>query len=360
MFDTDATLSPGYTDAVTLPAEEKSKFKVNQPQFHWNLVTRLGNQIREKTGGETEGWRQMVMTLLTEKSWLILERGNTGEPYGDLRLLIEEAMGLEIEDFTDAVARFAGPDMVDMLRPHLPDVCDRNSHKTGSTIRKADQRDREASAAPEIAIRLRAADLITQRDMESLGKLNANDAHQETLELIIDRLNELETPPPTASSTDRRHFRAQVKAIIQHVLPKPEPQARSKVVRFPDNAERALAIIQEHLSIEELGKLKLMLCSDQMPEKKPRSPRPSTQQLSYEEALEQVTGLADGAFTTTRVVMALIGETKPNVGRFNNRFKDGGDATGNGWVFKKHTADKMTAMGFGPKAASWEVIEYGQ
>ncbi len=119
MMDLDATMSPGFMEAVTETAETKSRYKVNQPQFHWNLVTRLRNQIVEKTG-EAEGWRQMVLTLITEKSWEILERGNSGEPYGSLELLITEGMGLSTEEFSGAVARFAGPDMVDLMRPHLP------------------------------------------------------------------------------------------------------------------------------------------------------------------------------------------------------------------------------------------------
>lgn len=344
---TNLSQFPGYIEAFTANSTEVASFEPNQPQFHWNVVNKIRRFI-EESEGEAKGWRRQVTILIAEKSWVKLG-------FESLSELLQEALGMTPDDFVKEVEIHAGPDMVDLVSPHLGlSPCN-----TDLTPKQRQHEQRQAANAPEIAVRLRASDLITEADMRYLGKLNADEAHHETLQLIEDRLVEL-GQPDGSTETDRRRYRAKVKGVIQAVAPAPQPKTSSKVVRFPDNAERALAIIQEHLSLEEQDKLRLMLCGKQQPEKKPRSPRPADQMLTYEDALEQVTGLKDGAFTTTRVVIALVGETNPNIGRFNSRFKDGGEATGNGWIFKKHTADEMTAMGFGPKAASWEIIEYGQ
>ena len=365
MLDFNATLSPGYTEAITLPLEAKTKFKTNQPQFHWNLVTRLSNQIREKTG-ESDGWRQMVLTLISEKSWMILERGNSGEPYGSLELLIREGMSLTVDDFVEAVARFAGPDMVDMLQPHLHASYGCNNHNSPQRRAEEAYSARQAAAAPEIAVRLRAADLITQRDLERLGKLNTDDAHQETLELITDRLNEMEPPPTTASATDRRYFRAQVKAVIQHVLPEPQQQ-QSKVVRLPNDAVKALALLQEHLDTAQLQRLRELICSADAPSRpEHKASRPPVENIlpTREQALEEVLALADDELTTAKNAYVLTG-ARMKFSTFQGQARDklllGGPhfVEGNGWKFRKLSPDEMQARQLAPRAASWEVIDYG-
>jgi hypothetical protein len=366
-MDYDATESPGYSEALMLPASQKAQFKVNQPQFHWNLVVRLKNQIREKNG-EATSWREMVKTLLSEKSWLILERGNSGEPYGSLALLIEEGMGLTVDEFTDAVARFAGPDMVDMLAPFLSDPSVRNPKGYATTSpRVSAQRDREATAAPELAIRLRAMELITQRDMEYLGRLRGDEAHQETLGMILDRIEEIELPPAAANRTERRRYREAVQGIIRALCP--QPSEPSRTIWLSKDPASIVATLQERLEPDVLEQVRALLCSNTpLPScngHKPQRDRCREDALpTYDDAAAAVRALEPNTYATTKQVFVLTGQ-RGKFATFSCRAREALKGkedfiiSNGGWAFRKKSPAEMQAEGLPPKAASWEVLSHG-
>ncbi|PWL23080.1 MAG: hypothetical protein DCO99_03605 [Synechococcus sp. XM-24] len=346
---------PGYTEAFTANSAEVASFKPNQEQFHWNVVNMIRRYIRDSEG-EAQGWRQQVTTLIAERSWEKLG-------FESLPQLVEKAFGMTAEQFLHEVTLHAGPDISEKLvEPHL------GSHRCNndkSVQRQADDayQARQVVNAPEIAVRLRASDLITDADMRYLGKLNADEAHQETLTLIEDSLEQL-WEREGVTPRDRRQFRAQVKGIIQAVAPAPTPKVQSSVVRIPDDAERALAIIQKHLSEPELTKFKQIICSE-VASKQPRAPRKEKPLPPPKEALDEVLALADGALAATPHVFVLTGQTGsvPNFKRIaRERVANGGThlVKGNGWVFRKLSPQELNSRGIPIRSSSWEVVEYGE
>lgn len=353
---TNITNRPGYVEAFTANSSELAKFEPGQPQFHWNVVNSIRRFIKESEG-EAKGWRQQVTTLIAEKSWLKLE-------YASLPELVKDAFGMTSEDFLHEVEVYGGPAMVDLVSPHLGlRQCNNDDSPLNGAQRQSNYEQRQAANAPEIAIRLRASDLITEADMRYLGKLNTDDAHQETLQLIEDRLVEL-GQPDGSTETDRRRYRAKVKDVIQAVAPKPEPQKQSKVLRFPNDAERALAIIQEHLSKPEQLKLRQMICDGiEPPPKKAKSPNQDVLP-TLEEAQNNVLSLKEGDLARGKDVYILIGYEKKFATFQANCRKaavnnEHAIFEGNGWKFRKLTTKEMQDRGLHDKRSSYEVLEYG-
>ena len=356
--------SPGYKEAFTANAEEIKSFEPGQPAFHWNVVNQIRRYIRD-SAGEAQGWRQQITTLVAEKSWERLG-------YESLPALLKDHLNLTPEEFAEQVTLHAGPDIADLVTPHLGKSYIYQNEQERKRAKVDALADRQAAAAPELAIRLRAKDLITEADMRFLGKLNSDEAHQETLQLIQDRIVEIKQPT-TSGETERRRYRAEVKNIIQAVAP--TPKTKSSVVRFPDNANKALAIIQEHLSDEEQDKLRLMMCNGVKPEQfKPeptkrdqgcyRSPNHNVLP-SREEAFNAVMALNEGELATGKCAFVLTnqqGAFNTFQGNVRKKIADGGEGIveGNGWKFRKLNPEEMNARGLHDKKPSFMVIEYGE
>jgi len=117
---TNITNRPGYVEAFTANSSELAKFEPGQPQFHWNVVNMIRRFIKDSEG-EAKGWRRQVTTLIAEKSWLKLG-------YNSLPELLEEALGMTAEDFLHEVDVYGGPDLVDIVSPHLG-IYGCNNHK---------------------------------------------------------------------------------------------------------------------------------------------------------------------------------------------------------------------------------------
>ena len=85
---------------------------------------------------------------------------------------------------------------------------------------------------------------------------------------------------------------------------------------------------------------------------------------SPEKALEDVLALSTGELATGKHVYVLTGQAT-SFATFQSRARESASKgetyliEGNGWRFRKLNPDEMKARHLAPKAASWEVIEYG-
>jgi hypothetical protein len=154
--------------------------------------------------GESKSWRETVIYLIGEWVWEKLLRRQGGEPYGTLSLFVREGLEITVQQFVEGVARYAGPDAVDLLKPHLPEITrdglapdpqeeemgiqGNGNHYPVAVAELGKQElavDRRIASAPELAVRLYTQKLLTKEHLEAIGRLakegRHNDAAQETL-----------------------------------------------------------------------------------------------------------------------------------------------------------------------------------
>lgn len=356
--------SPGYLEVCQANREELKQIREERShRFHWNCVLELRSAIKEKES-QSLGWRDLVKTIVAERSWEKLQRGDTGQPFNSLAELVTLGMELTLEQFLEGVGRSAGPDALELVRPHLPEgVQDKGNNypvqsPSAAARLEAAKAARQRAEAPALAVRLRAEQLITQEDLERLGHLQragrTNEAKAETLELILDRLGELEHPGVTASSTERRHFRAKVREIIQHVIPDAES---SKVVRMPSDTAGLARLLRKRLDAEQRLQLCDLLCREEDPEEAAAKPSRRTDPRD----------LQLGDFTSRKVVAELTGhrvDGGAGVKMLAQMEAAPADETlrrveGNGWIFRRHLEAELVAKGYAPKSPCWEVVQRG-
>lgn len=369
--------SPGYLDVVTASQEELESIDPGTEKFYWMLAKRVRNQI-VKGEGEVEGWREIVISLVSERVWDKLLRRQGGKPYGSLACFIREGLEMTVEQFAEGVARFAGPACLDeTVRPHLPELnrkdveryCNNNLGQSRRLLDGAARREavelRRIAEAPPLAVRLQANRLITKEDVERLGRLaregKHNEAAAETLELILDRIEDLDKPSVTATSTERRLFRGKVREVIQAVLPPPESKLNSKPVRLPQDPAAMAAWLKKTLSAEVLDELRRHLCCEQEEVDKAHA---AHQPKNW----KAIGDLTIGSFASSAQAGELVGASL--IGGANQKLveKIKSDPSneelrirrGNGWVFRKWLAEEMVELGYTGRSPSWEVLQVGQ
>jgi hypothetical protein len=116
-----ASDSPGYLDVFTASQEEIAALEPGTERFYWNMAK--GMKFRIVSGeGESKSWLETITYLTNERVWEKLLRRHGGEPYGTLTRFIREGLEMSVPQFIEGVARYAGPDAVDLLKPHLPEI----------------------------------------------------------------------------------------------------------------------------------------------------------------------------------------------------------------------------------------------
>lgn len=373
--------SPGYLEVVTASQEELESIDPGTEKFYWMLAKRVKNQI-VKGEGEVEGWREIVISLVSERVWDKLLRRQGGKPYGSLACFIKEGLEMSVDQFTEGVARFAGPACLDeTVRPHLPELkaqqramgdkgyCNNNlvqaRHLLDGAARKEAVESRRIAEAPPLAVRLQASRLITKEDVERLGRLaregKHNEAAAETLELILDRIEDMDKPSVTATSTERRLFRGKVREVIQAVLPPPESKLNSKPVRLPQDPAAMAAWLKKTLSSEKLDELRRHLCCEQeVVDKAHAAHQPKNRKA--------IGDLTIGSFASSAQAGALVGASL--IGGANQKLvekiktdpsnEELRTRRGNGWVFRKRLGEEMVELGYTDRSPSWEVLQVGQ
>jgi hypothetical protein len=113
--------SPGYLEVFTASKEEIAALEPGTERFCWNIAKSIRNKIVSGEG-ESKSWCDTVAYLTGERVWEKLLRRQGGEPYGSLDRFIQEGLQMSAQQFVDGVARYAGPDAVDLLRPHLAEI----------------------------------------------------------------------------------------------------------------------------------------------------------------------------------------------------------------------------------------------
>lgn len=116
-----AVESPGYLEVFTASKEEIEALEPGTERFYWNLAKSIKNKIVSGEG-ESKSWRETVIYLIGERVWEKLLRHQGGEPYGSLSRFVREGLEMPVPQFVEGVARYAGPDAVDLLKPHLPEA----------------------------------------------------------------------------------------------------------------------------------------------------------------------------------------------------------------------------------------------
>lgn len=376
-----ASDSPGYLEVFTANQEDLAAIDPGTEQFYWMLARRVRNQI-VKGEGEAEGWREIVITLVADKAWNKLRRSRGGEPYGSLSRFVREGLEMSVAQFVEGVARYAGPDTVDLLKPHLPEItrdglapdretgaegvlghCNNDPVSLEGFEKQEGLADRRIASAPELAVRLHAQQLLTKEQLEAIGRLAREGRHseaaQETLELLLDRIDDMDKPPVTATSTQRRHFREKIRELVQAVLPPPESQQKSKPVRLPNDPVAAAAWLRRNFSPQDLAILCQSLCSESADEQ-PAQPSAPRNRKSVDDlvvgsfaSLEQVNELT-GLPISRNSQQKLANKIKANPGDESLRLR-----SGNSWTFRKHTGEEMVRLGYTDRSPSWEVIERG-
>jgi len=380
--------SPGYLEVFTANQEDLANIDPGTEKFYWMLAKRVRNQI-VKGEGEIEGWREIVITLVADRVWEKLLRRHGGQPYGSLSCFVREGLEMTVPQFVEGVARYAGPDAVDLLKPHLPEITrdglapdpqkggegvqPYGNHKAADPLGPSGGdggaawveavTDRRIASAPELAVRLHAQKLLTKEHLEAIGRLakegRHNDAAQETLELLLDRIDDMDKPPVTATSTERRHFREEIRHVIQAVIPPPENRLQTKPVRLPNDPVAAAAWLKRNFSPDDLAVLCQSLCSDSADDLQPAPAAPRNR--------KSVEDLVVGAFTSLEQVNELTGEpisrsaqqTLVNKLRANPSDEALRLKSGNGWTFRKRLGEEMAQLGYTDRSPSWEVIERG-
>ena len=375
-----ATDSPGYLEVFTASKEEIKSLEPGTERFYWNMAKSIRNKIVSGEG-ESESWRETVVYLIGERVWEKLLRRHGGEPYGTLSRFIQEGLEITVAQFVEGVARYAGPDAVDLLKPHLPEItrnglapdpqqegegllghCNNDPVWPGKVEKQDGLVDRRIASAPELAVRLHAQKLLTKEHLEAIGRLakegRHSDAAQETLELLLDRIDDMDKPPVTASSTERRHFREEIRHVIQAVIPPPESQRQTKPVRLPNDPVAAAAWLKRNFSPGDLAVLCQSLCSDSADE--PPAPAAPRNRKSVEDlvvgtfaSLDQVNDLTGSPISRT-AQQNLVNKLRANPSNEAERLR-----SGNGWTFRKRLGEEMVQLGYTDKSPSWEVIERG-
>jgi hypothetical protein len=371
--------SPGYLEVFQASREDLAAISPGSEKFYWMLAKRVRNQI-VKGEGELEGWREIVVALISERVWEKLLRRHGGEPYGSLAAFIKDGLEMSIEQFAEGVARYAGPDCLNnTVRPHLPELkakeeergvphhCYNDVEPQGSS--GADWQEalgtRRIAEAPALAIQLQANGLITKEDIERLGRLaregKHNEASAETLELILDRIEDLGKPSVTASSTERRLFRGKVREVIQAVLPAAPSLQQTKPVRLPTDPAGIAAWLKKTLAPEDLAALRHHLCNEET--------ELDTASSTAQPKNRKVAGdLEVGSFASNAQVGELVGACL--TGSANTRLIEKiktdpaneslRTCTGNGWTFRKWLREEVVQLGYTDKSPSWEVVQVGQ
>jgi hypothetical protein len=373
--------SPGYLEVFTASKEEIAALEPGTERFYWNIAKSIRNKIVSGEG-ESKSWRETVIYLIGERIWEKLLRRQGGEPYGTLSRFVREGLEITVQQFVEGVARYAGPDAVDLLKPHLPEItrdglapdpqeevmglqrhCNNDVVDVGGSERQEGLTDRRIAAAPELAIRLYTQKLLDKEHLIAIGRLalegRHNEAAQETLELLLDRIDDMDKPPVTATSTERRHFREELRPVIQALIPPPESQQKSKPVRLPNDPVAAAAWLKRNFSPEDLAVLCQSLCSDSVDDLQPAPAAPRNR--------KSVEALAVGSFVSLDQVNDLTGEpiSRSTQQHLVSKIKANPDddalrlRSGNGWTFRKRTGEEMVQLGYTDRSPSWEVIERG-
>ena len=374
-----AVESPGYLEVITANQEDLAAISPGSEKFYWMLAKRVRNQI-VKGEGELEGWREIVVALISERVWDKLLRRHGGEPYGSLASFIKDGLEMSIEQFAEGVARYAGPDCLnEIVRPHLPELKAKEADKgcqphgnhevepqgsSGAEWQEALET-RRIAEAPALAIQLQSNGLITKEDIERLGRLAREGKHSEvaaeTLELILDRIEELEKPSVTANSTERRLFRGRVRQVIQAVLPAAPSLQQTKPVRLPMDPAGIAAWLKKKLAPDDLAALRHHLCTEEIELDMASTPPPPKNRKSAGQ-------LVVGSFASNSQVSELVGQALRGgssqilVARIKADPENESLRTraGNGWIFRKRLTEEMVQMGYTDKSPSWEVVQVGQ